>query len=162
MVDTTVLVAGSGWPRWPREVLLAGLDGAYELVLCPYVLDEARRVIGKRFPKEHVTRFEEFLADARFVLAQDATADEVAAHHGLVRDVTDLPIVVAALKAGVDYLVSEDKDLTGQDTTTAQLRKRLPILLSGTFLRLVMGWTSQDLEHLRGRTWADVPKESDS
>ena len=161
MVDTTVLVAGSRWPRWPREVLLAGLDGAYELVLCPYVLDEARRVIANRFPQEHLARFEEFLRDPRLMLAQDASADEIVAHQGLVRDCTDLPIVVAALNAGVDYLVSEDKDLTAQDATTAHLHERLSILLSGTFLRLVLGWSSQELERLRGRTWADVPDESD-
>ena len=53
MMDTTVLVAGSGWPRWPREVLLAGLRGDIQLVVSPYVLEQARRIIRKKFP-EHL------------------------------------------------------------------------------------------------------------
>jgi predicted nucleic acid-binding protein len=61
MIDTTILIAGSGWPRWPREVLLAGLRGEFYLVLSPYILKEAYRVIRKRFP-EHRERFEAFVS----------------------------------------------------------------------------------------------------
>ena len=37
-VDATVLIAGSGWPRWPYEVLRAGLRGEIQLVVSPFVL----------------------------------------------------------------------------------------------------------------------------
>jgi predicted nucleic acid-binding protein len=74
-----------------------------------------------------------------------------------VRDPTDIPIALAAINAEVDYLVSEDKDLTAQDDTTAELRKHLTVYLSGTFLREVMGWSSEELEAIRGRSWADLP-----
>jgi hypothetical protein len=73
-----------------------------------------------------------------------------------VRDETDLPIVLTAINAGVDYLVSDDKDLTARDATTAALHQRVTVLLSGTFLRNVMGWSSEQLEGLRGRNWDDV------
>jgi predicted nucleic acid-binding protein len=159
MVDTTVLIAGSGWPRWPREVLLAGLRGDFRLVLCPYVLNQARRVLQARFP-QHLERFEEFLSLALFDLAPDPGSEVLAQHSGLVRDETDLPIVLAAIDAGVDYLVSEDKDLTAHDSTTAELRERLTVLLSGTFLREVLGWTTEQLEQLRGRTWHDLQSNS--
>ncbi len=88
MVDTTVLIGGSGWPRWPYEVLLAGLRGQYQLVVSPYV--------------------------------------------------------------------SEDKDLTAEDGTTVLLHQRLAVRLSGAFLREVLGWRSEALEAIRGRTWADL------
>lgn len=55
MVDTTVLVAGSVWPRWPHEVLLAAYRGEFQLVLCPYVIDQARRVLKGRFPHTILT-----------------------------------------------------------------------------------------------------------
>ena len=50
----------------------------------------------------------------------------------------------------------EDKDLSVQDESTARLRKRLKVLTAGTFLREVMGWTSEQLEQVRGRSWRDL------
>ena len=155
MVDATVLVAGSGWPRWPHEVLLAGLRGDFQLVLCPYVVAQARHVLHRRFPA-HLDNFEEFLGRANFELVPDPCPEEVTQNKGLVRDETDVPIALAAINAKVGYLVSEDKDLTARDTTTATLRQELVVLLSGTFLREVMGWSSQRLERIRRRTWKDL------
>jgi predicted nucleic acid-binding protein len=73
-----------------------------------------------------------------------------------VRDATDIPVALAAIDAKVDYLVSEDKDLTARDETTKQLRDKLAVLLSGTFLREVMGWSSDELEKIRHRSWRDL------
>ena len=72
---------------------------------------------------------------------------------------SDVAIALAAIAAKVDYLVSEDKDLTVQDATTAELRRHLKVRLSGTFLREVMGWTSEKLEGIRHRTWDDLAEE---
>jgi predicted nucleic acid-binding protein len=158
MVDATVLIAGSGWPRWPHEVLLAGLRGEFQLVLSPYVIRQAHRNLSKRF-SEHLERFEEFLSQANFELVPDPTPEEVAQQKGLVRDESDIPIALAAINAGVDYLVSEDKDFTAHDETTAQLHEQLNVLLSGTFLRQVMGWTSKELEEIRHREWSDLEEK---
>lgn len=155
MVDTTVLIAGSGWPRWPHEVLLAGLRKEFQLVLSPYVIRQAHRNLSKRFPK-YTARFEEFLSQANFELVPDPTPEEVAQHKDLVRDESDIPIALAAIKAQVDYLISEDKDLTARDETTARLHEKLTVMLPGTFLRQVMGWTTEELEAIRNRTWSDL------
>jgi len=56
----------------------------------------------------------------------------------------------------VDYLVSEDKDLTTVDETTKVLRRSVQPLLSGTFLRQVMSWSSEELEAVRHRTWDEM------
>ena len=156
MVDATVLIAGSGWPRWPREVLLAGLRGEFQLVLSPYVIRQAHRNLRERFPAEHLERFEELLSQADYDLIPDPTSEEVAQHNDLVRDQSDIPIALAAINAGVDYLVSEDKDLTAHDKTTAKLHEQLEVLLSGTLLRQVLGWTSEELEEIRHRSWPDL------
>jgi len=156
MVDATILIAGSGWPRWPREVLLAGLRGEFQLALCPYVIRQAHRNLSQRFPPACLERFEEFLSQASFELVPDPTSEQVAENKDLVRDESDIPIALAAINAGVDYLVSEDKDLTSRDQTTAKLQEKLKVLLSGTFLREVMGWSSEELEKIRGRRWADL------
>jgi hypothetical protein len=62
-----------------------------------------------------------------------------------------VPIALAAINARVDYFVSEDKHFTEKSEQTAALHQRLNIMLSGTFLREVMKWTSEQLEDVRGR-----------
>jgi hypothetical protein len=49
-----------------------------------------------------------------------------------VRDPSDVPVALAAIHAGIDYLVSEDKDLTVQYETTAKLRQELKVMIFGT------------------------------
>lgn len=79
----------------------------------------------------------------------------------LVRDLDDVAIALVAIIAKVDYLVSEDKDLTVQDQTTAELRKQVKVVVSGTFLREVMGWTSEQLEAIRHRKWSDIQESKE-
>ena len=88
--------------------------------------------------------------------ASSPSTDEIRANQDLMRDITDIPIALAAIKADVDYFVSEDKDFTARDDTTAKLHEQLDVLLSGTFLREAMDWTSEELEAIRGRNWSDL------
>lgn len=155
MVDANVLFVGLLWPRWPFEVIQHGIQGDFQLVLTPLVIEQVRRTISARFASE-ADRFEEFLSQLEFEEAPDPSSAAVAKHQDLVRDPTDVPVALAAINARVDYLVSEDKDLTSTDETTAMLRERLKVLLSGTFLREVMEWTSEELEQVRGRKWHDL------
>lgn len=154
-VDANILVAGNVWPRWPYEVLQHALKGDYQLVLNSYVIEEARRALIARFPKE-INRFDAFLTTCDYEAAAIPTAEAVHANAALVRDITDVPVALAAIEAGVDCLVSEDKDLTVRDQTTDELRRREAIYLSGTFLREIMGWTTEQLEAVRGRKWTDL------
>ena len=71
---------------------------------------------------------------------------------------SDVAVALAAIIAKADYLISEDKDLTVQDETTAELRKHIKVMLSGTFLREIMGWRSEQLEVIRHRRWSDIKK----
>jgi len=50
----------------------------------------------------------------------------------------------------------EDKDLSAHDETTANLRPRLTVMISGTFLREIMSWNSEELERTRHKTWRDI------
>lgn len=154
-LDATVLFAGSGWPRWPREVLLAGLRGEIQLVVSDFVLEQARRNLAKKFP-QHLPRFEAFLAQGPFEIVTEATSEEIEQNKGLVRDESDVPVVVPYIQSSVDCMVSEDKDLTAQDDTTKDLHQKLTVYLSGTFLREVLGWTSEELEAVRHREWTDL------
>ncbi len=157
-LDANFLLAGIVFPRWPWEILRHALRGDFRLVLSPYVIRQARRRIAQRFP-EFLDGFDEFLLRCPYELVPDPTPEEVQAHIGLVRDETDVPVALAAIRAGVDYLVSEDKDLSANDETTAELRRRIRVLISGTFLREVMGWSPEELEAIRHRTWEEVEEE---
>ena len=157
LTDANVLFAGTAFPRWPREVLRHAAAGDYKLVLCPLVITQARRNLQKRFP-EYLDRFEEFLQVVDYELVSDPTPEDVEANRNLVRDLSDVAVALAAIVAKADYLVSEDKDLTVQDETTAELRRHVKVMLSGTFLREVMGWTSEQLEAIRHRKWSDIPE----
>jgi predicted nucleic acid-binding protein len=154
-VDANILIAGTVWPRWPYEVLQHALKGDYRLVLNPYVIEEARRTLAARFPKD-VERFDGFLEVCIYETATIPTAKAVNDHAHLVRDITDVPVALAAIESGVDCLISEDKDLTTHDETTEELRRQVSVYLSGTFLREVMGWSSEQLEAVRGRKWQDL------
>ncbi len=123
MVDANVLIAGSVWPRWPYEVLQHALNGDYRLVLGNYVIQQASRHIRARFPA-YAEQFDGFLQDCGFELAADPTREQVEQGLNLVRDPSDVPVALAAIQAGVDYLVSEDKDLTVRDDTTDDQSKR--------------------------------------
>ena len=158
--DANILFAGSSFPRWSYEVLQHALDEDYRLVLCPLVIDSARRHLQKRFP-EQLDRFEKFLKRADYELVPDPTPQEVSANHKLVRDASDIGVALAAIAAKVDYVVSEDKDLSAQDETTSELRHHIKVFIAGTFLRDIMGWTSEELEKIRHRTWDDMDKDEE-
>lgn len=155
MVDANILFAATLWPRWPYEVIQHARKGDCQLVLAPVVIDAAYDALAAQFP-DAIGRFERLMRLVSYEEAPDPSSALVARSRDLVRDVTDVPVALAAIRARVDYLVSEDKDLTAQDKTTEKLRQRLRVMLSGTFLREVMGWTSEELERVRKRTWQDL------
>ena len=74
-----------------------------------YVIEETRRVIDHKFPND-VWRMNKFLAEARGLQIVD-TPEEPVVEETLVRDPADWPIIRAAVSAGVDILLTGDKDL---------------------------------------------------
>jgi predicted nucleic acid-binding protein len=155
MVDTTVLLAGTVWPRWPYEVLQHALRGDFYLMLSRTVIQEAVHKFADKFPA-YTQDFADFLEKCGYAEIPEPSSQAVLAHRDLMRDITDIPIAVAAINAGVDFFISEDKDFTARDRTTAKLHQELTVMLSGTFLRHVMGWTGEELEAVRDRTWMDL------
>ncbi len=155
MVDTSVLVAGLVWPRWPYEVLRHALREDFRLVLAPVIVAESRRIITRKFPN-FLARIDDFLLRWPYELQRDPTPQDVMAHQTLLRDRNDIPIALAAIQAQVDCFVSEDKHFTQHTPATAELHRRLPVLLSGIFLRVHMGWSSRALDAVRKRSWMEI------
>lgn len=159
--DANVLIRGVTFPRFPYEVLRLAARHEIVLVLSPSVLDDVRYYVGELFP-DHVDKLEAFLAAALVEIVDEPTPEEVEANHDLVRDIDDVPVVLAAAKAKVDFLVSTDADLTDVDESTEKLRQMLApgkAMKVGSFLNEVMGWSHEALEAISHRHWRDVKGE---
>jgi predicted nucleic acid-binding protein len=160
MLDVNVLVAGSIWPRWPYAVLQHALKGDFRLVLAPLILESARRNI-RDIDARQLPRFERFLEDCNYELVEDPTRREVQQNLDLVRSRADVPIALAAINAQVDFFVTYDADFTAENESAERVRQAIPgIILPPVFLRDVLGWTSEELEGVRGRDWADFDGQS--
>lgn len=154
-VDANILIRGITFPRFPYEVLRHAARGDFILVLSPTVLDSARYYVHQRFP-DYQEALEVLLELLDFELVPDPEPEQVAAHPSLVRDAKDIPVALSAINARVDYLVSTDRDFTDEDDTTAALRRRTSPIRVGTFLREVMGWSSEALLAIERRRWLDL------
>jgi hypothetical protein len=164
-LDANILIRGITLPRFPYEVLRHAAKGDFIPVFSPIVLDSARLYVQELFP-HYREAFEALLILLNYELVPDPPPEEVAAHAGLVRDVKDIPVALAAIQAGVDYLVSPvlsvaevtDRDFTDVNETTTELRSRLTPIKVGSFLREVMGWSSEDLSAIERRRWSDLER----
>lgn len=97
-----------------------------------------------------------FLATCQFELAPAPNVEEVQANADLVRDVTDVPVALSAIKARPDHLVTNDEDFHTERTKTVLKKQGVQVMRVGTFLAEVMGWKSRELEAIRLREWAEM------
>jgi predicted nucleic acid-binding protein len=157
-VDANVLIRGITFPRYPYEVLRLAAQHRITLVVSPSVLADARHYLSALFP-DHLPKLDALLTAALVEVVDDPTHEEVSAHHCLVRDVEDVPVVLAAAKAHVDYRVSTDTDLTDPGMGTEALRQILEpgkVLRVGSSLNQVMGWSHEALTSISRRRWVDL------
>lgn len=157
-VDANVLIRGITFPRYPYEVLRLAAQHKIILIISPSILADARYYLTALFPA-HLPKLDALLAIAAVEIAADPTLEEVAANRNLVRDVKDVPVVLAAAKASVDYLISTDADLTDADESTEALRALIApgkVLKVGVFLNQVMGRSHDDLEAISRRQWREI------
>jgi putative PIN family toxin of toxin-antitoxin system len=160
--DANVLIRGVTFPRFPYEILRLAAKHEIVLVVSPSVLDDVCHYVGELFP-DHLPTLEAFLATALVEIADEPAPEEVDANRDLVRDVDDVPIVLAAAKAEVDFLVSTDADLTDVDESTEKLRQVLApgkVMKVGTFLNEVIGWSHTELAAISHRHWEDVKEKA--
>jgi len=157
-VDANVLIRGITFPRYTYEVLRLAARRKIVLVLSPSVLDDARHYAAALFP-EHLPKLDGFLATALIEIVEDPIPEEVMAHRDLVRDIKDVPVVLAAAKARVDFLLSTDADLTDVNESTVELRRMIApgrVMRVGAFLDEIVGWSHHDLNAISRRRWSEI------
>jgi putative PIN family toxin of toxin-antitoxin system len=110
VLDTNVLVSGLAYPAdIPGRIVGAWRQGAVEVVLSHYILDEAARVLP-RLSKARLTP-----ADIRdlidsFLFLADIVEPEPSQEREL-RDAADQPVLATWKAARAQYLITGDKDL---------------------------------------------------
>lgn len=138
MLDANALIGAFLAPRASRQVMEWARVGRVGLVLSPYVIAEARRMISRAF-RHRLAEFDEMIASTPHEMAPDPSPEVVAEHRGLVEDPADVPVALAAIYVEVDYLLSSDRHLVADDESTRELRHHVKTMNPGRFIREVMG-----------------------
>jgi len=154
MADANVIIAGVLKPRWFHAFLRHALAGDFHLVLAPQTVREVLQWAGRKGGARRLA-IETFLTTVDFEMAPDVTQEDIKSYHDTIRDKTDIPILLAAIRSRVHYLVTNDKDFHAPETKSFLAQHGVIVMLVGTFLREVMGWRSEDLERIRRRDWKD-------
>jgi putative PIN family toxin of toxin-antitoxin system len=106
LLDTNVIVSAVTTRGLCADVFRAVL-AAHELVTCPQVLQEVRRILRMKFGVP-----EELIAEYLDLIGQDAIVAESEELPDLpIQDKDDAKIVAAAIGAGAEVLVTGDHDL---------------------------------------------------
>ncbi len=115
VLDTNVLLSGIAYPQSiPGKLLLAWRQGAFELLLSEYIIEDFRRVMPRLAHRHGLLSAEvDDLIESwmlQVALLEPATSDDV-----MVRDAADVAVLgtfIAARALGSPcYLVTGDKDL---------------------------------------------------
>jgi predicted nucleic acid-binding protein len=133
MLDANLLIGAFLASGASRQVMEWAREGRLRLVLCPYVIAEARRMISLAFPRR-LAEFDTMLAGTPHELASDPAPEVVAAHRGLVEDPADVPVAVAAISVEVDCLLSSDRHLVADDDSTRELRQHVTTMRPARFV----------------------------
>jgi predicted nucleic acid-binding protein len=112
-VDSNVLIEGLFAP-WSasRAILILARAGVFRLVLSPYVEAEVERALLKRLARdsEEGSLLIDDYALALKLLAPERTEritrEEFDTHRALIRHINDVPVLVTAIKAQPDWLVT--------------------------------------------------------
>jgi putative PIN family toxin of toxin-antitoxin system len=125
VLDTNVLVSGLAYPTSiPGRIITLWRNGALEVVLSRYILDETTRVLPRL---SRLTLSAEELRDLvdSFVFLADIVEPDTSRDPAL-RDQADQQVLATLRASNADYLVTGDKDLLA-------LADRYPILTPAGF-----------------------------
>lgn len=91
-----------------RALLLLSEAGALiQIIVSEQVIAETERNVARKLPRA-LPYYREALRAGAVKIVSDPTREGVTRHRGIITHQADVPIVVAAMKAKVDYLVTLD------------------------------------------------------
>jgi predicted nucleic acid-binding protein len=138
-IDTNVLFSACYSTKGAScEIIRAALRGHIRLVISPLVREEATRNLSQKVPQA-IPLLTQFLDAIPFEVVRPTKREVLAA--AVYTELKDAPIIAAAIKAQVDYLVSLDRRHL-VDVVVVRQRSGLTIVLPDqllTSLRLYQG-----------------------
>ena len=111
VLDTNVLVSGIAYPASiPGRILGAWRQGAIEVVLSRYILDELARVLPRL---NHRLKWEpnDFIELIDILAIEAELVEPEALKSDVARDAADVPVLGTLIAAKADYLITGDEDL---------------------------------------------------
>ncbi|MBS1250784.1 MAG: hypothetical protein MAG431_02380 [Chloroflexi bacterium] len=104
--DSSALFAGIVSPTGAaRALLVLAETGRFTLIISKQVVVETERALARKAPAS-LPDFREALRRANPRITPDPSSEEITAHLHIISHENDVPIVLAAMKAEVDYLVT--------------------------------------------------------
>jgi len=110
-VDTNVYVAEALLGEAAEEMLAATVRASWRIYASSYLLDELERVMTEELG---FSRRLALLSRGR-IIRRATMVEPGASRHTVPDDIADTPILRAALAAGCDYLVTNDRHLLDLD-----------------------------------------------
>jgi len=135
-LDSSALFAGVVSPSGAARVLLLLAEGEQLIItVSEQVVGETERAVARKVPKA-LPYYREALRSTRLRIVRNPSPGEIEAHRDIIVHAADVPIVVAAMKAEVDYLVTLNRRHFIDDPDVAA-RSRLRIGTPGDALAWV-------------------------
>jgi predicted nucleic acid-binding protein len=105
-LDSSALFAGiASATGAARALLLLAETGHITITISEQVVAEAERAIARKLPVA-LDDLRQAIRESKALIVRDPSLEEVKAHTDLISHPADVPIVLAAMRAKVDYLVT--------------------------------------------------------
>jgi putative PIN family toxin of toxin-antitoxin system len=126
LVDTNVLISASLFPNPNMNQLMDRIALEHTLVLPSHVMEELEMLFDTKFKgkKNLLKRFFAKYSYDYVYTPLDINPED----YPEIRDKNDLPILVSAIVAGVDLIITGDKDFF--DIKTRDIEIELPVIIT--------------------------------
>jgi predicted nucleic acid-binding protein len=119
-LDSSALIAGVISSSGAARVLLVMSEtGQIEIFISEHVITESERSLARKVPHA-LPEFRQSIRDTQPRILRNPTQQEIRNHLYLIGDPGDVPILLAAMKAKVDYLVTHNRKHFLDDPTVAE------------------------------------------
>jgi predicted nucleic acid-binding protein len=118
--DSGALIAGVLSSTGAARVLMVMSEmGEIQLLISEYVIVETERALARKAPLA-LPDFRQALKDAYIIIVNDPPEKDVRDNLYLMTDAEDIPVLLAAMKARVDYLATHNRKHFLDDPTVVE------------------------------------------
>jgi uncharacterized protein len=127
-VDSNILISAILSEQSVSSNLLTLVIEKHQLIICSYSITEVSKVLHRKFPNL-MAKWDRFLTSLEFELTY-TPSDLSMVQAPPIRDNADLPILVSAIVAQPDFLITGDHDFR-----TPEIQEYFNVITPADFLR---------------------------